>query len=119
MRDSIVTVVGPLVFGVVGLSVWYASMFVDNNFADQLRRGSRKGWFWRNIEAVCLPIFSVLMVLFGIAMLAEAMGAPEWLLFCMALLMMCLMVPAPARSCPLDFPIVSTLTGNTPSGTAS
>ena len=84
MRDSIVTVVGPLVFGVVGFSVWYASMFVDNNFADQLRRGSRKGWFWRNIEAVCLPIFSVLMVLFGIAMLAEAMGAPEWLLFCMA-----------------------------------
>ena len=45
MRDSIVTVVGPLVFGVVGFSVWYASMFVDNNFADQLRRGSRKGWF--------------------------------------------------------------------------
>ena len=104
MRDSIVTVVGPLVFGVVGFSVWYASMFVDNNFADQLRRGSRKGWFWRNIEAVCLPIFSVLMVLFGIAMLAEAMGAPEWLLFCMALLMMCLMVPAASAFLPIRFP---------------
>ena len=79
-------------------------MFVDNNFADQLRRGSRKGWFWRNIEAVCLPIFSVLMVLFGIAMLAEAMGAPEWLLFCMALLMMCLMVPAASAFLPIRFP---------------
>lgn len=104
MRDSIMTVVGPLVFGVVGFGVWYASMFVDNQFADVLRRESRKGWFWRNIEAVCLPIFSVLMVVFGIAKLAEAMGAPEWLLFCMALLMMCLMVPAASAFLPIKFP---------------
>ena len=98
------TVVGPLVFGVVGFGVWYASMFVDNQFADLLRLGSRKGWFWRNIEAVCLPIFSVLMVLFGIAKLAEAMGAPEWFLFCMALLIMCLMVPAAGAFLPIKFP---------------
>ena len=98
------TVVGPLVFGVVGFGVWYASMFVDNQFADLLRLGSRKGWFWRNIEAVCLPIFSVLMVLFGIAKLAEAMGAPEWFLFCMALLITCLMVPAAGAFLPIKFP---------------
>lgn len=104
MRDPTMTVVGPLVFGVVGFGVWYASMFVDNQFADLLRLGSRKGWFWRNIEAVCLPIFSVLMVLFGIAKLAEAMGAPEWFLFCMALLMMCLMVPAASAFLPIKFP---------------
>ena len=104
MRDPTMTVVGPLVFGVVGFGVWYASMFVDNQFADLLRLGSRKGWFWRNIEAVCLPIFSVLMVLFGIAKLAEAMGAPEWFLFCMALLMMCLMVPAAGAFLPIKFP---------------
>ena len=104
MRDPTMTVVGPLVFGVVGFGVWYASMFVDNQFADLLRLGSRKGWFWRNIEAVCLPIFSVLMVLFGIAKLAEAMGAPEWFLFCMALLIMCLMVPAASAFLPIKFP---------------
>ena len=104
MRDSVMTVVGPLAFGVVGFGVWYASMFVDNQFADVLRRESRKGWFWRNIEAVCLPIFSVLMVLFGIAKLAEAMGAPEWFLFCMALLMMCLMVPGVSAFLPIKFP---------------
>lgn len=104
MRDPTMTVVGPLVFGVVGFGVWYASMFVDNQFADLLRLGSRKGWFWRNIEAVCLPIFSVLMVLFGIAKLAEAMGAPEWFLFCMALLIMCLMVPAAGAFLPIKFP---------------
>ena len=98
------TVVGPLVFGVVGFGVWYASMFVDNQFADLLRLGSRKGWFWRNIEAVCLPIFSVLMVLFGIAKLAEAMGAPKWFLFCMALLITCLMVPAAGAFLPIKFP---------------
>lgn len=63
MRDPIMTIVGLLVFGVVGFGVWYASMFVDNRFADLLRRWSRKGWFWRNIEAVCLPVFSVLVVL--------------------------------------------------------
>ena len=104
MRDSVMTVVGPLVFGAVCFAVWYASMFVDNQFADVLRRESRKGWFWRNIEAVCLPIFSVLMVLFGIAKLAEAMGAPEWFLFCMALLMMCLMVPGVSAFLPIKFP---------------
>ena len=104
MRDPTMTVVGPLVFGVVGFGVWYESMFVDNQFADLLRLGSRKGWFWRNIEAVCLPIFSVLMVLFGIAKLAEAMGAPEWFLFCMALLIMCLMVPAASAFLPIKFP---------------
>lgn len=104
MRDSIVTVVGPLVFGVVGFGVWYASMFVDNQFADVLRRESRKGWFWRNVEAVCLPLFSVLMVLFAIAKLAEAMGAPEWFLFCMALLMLCLMVPGVSSFLPIKFP---------------
>ena len=104
MRDPIMTVVGPLVFGVVGFGVWYASMFVDNQFADLLRLGSRKGWFWRNIEAVCLPIFSVLMVLFGIAKLAEAMGAPKWFLFCMALLITCLMVPAAGAFLPIKFP---------------
>ena len=104
MRDPTMTVVGPLVFGVVGFGVWYASMFVDNQFADLLRLGSRKGWFWRNIEAVCLPIFSVLMVLFGIAKLAEAMGAPEWFLFCMALLITCLMVPAAGAFLPIKFP---------------
>ncbi len=98
------TVVGPLVFGVVGFGVWYASMFVDNQFADVLRRESRKGWFWRNVEAVCLPLFSVLMVLFAIAKLAEAMGAPEWFLFCMALLMLCLMVPAVSSFLPIKFP---------------
>lgn len=104
MRDSIMTVAGPLVFGVVGFGVWYASMFVDNQFADALRRGSRKGWFWRNVEAVCLPLFSVLMVLFGIAKLAEVMGAPEWFLFCMALLIMCLMVPGVSAFLPIKFP---------------
>lgn len=98
------TVVGPLVFGVVGFGVWYASMFVDNQFADVLRRESRKGWFWRNVEAVCLPLFSVLMVLFAIAKLAEAMGAPEWFLFCMALLMLCLMVPGVSSFLPIKFP---------------
>lgn len=65
MRDPIMTIVGLLVFGVVGFGVWYASMLVDNQFADVLRRESRKGWFWRNIEAVCVPIFSVVMVLGG------------------------------------------------------
>lgn len=104
MRDPIMTVVGPLVFGVVGFGVWYASMFVDNQFADVLRRESRKGWFWRNVEAVCLPLFSVLMVLFAIAKLAEAMGAPEWFLFCMALLMLCLMVPGVSSFLPIKFP---------------
>lgn len=104
MRDPIMTVVGPFVFGVVGFGVWYASMFVDNQFADLLRRWSRKGWFWRNIEAVYLPVFSVLVVLGGIAQLAEVMGAPQWLLFCMALLMMCLMVPAVGAFLPIKFP---------------
>ena len=104
MRDPIMTVVGPLVFGEVGFGVWYASMFVDNQFADVLRRESRKGWFWRNVEAVCLPLFSVLMVLFAIAKLAEAMGAPEWFLFCMALLMLCLMVPGVSSFLPIKFP---------------
>lgn len=104
MRDPIMTVVGPLVFGVVGFGVWYASMFVDNQFADVLRRESRKGWFWRNVEAVCLPLFSVLMVLFAIAKLAEAMGAPEWFLFCMALLMLCLMVLGVSSFLPIKFP---------------
>ena len=104
MRDPIMTVVGPLVFGVVGFGVWYASMFVDNQFADVLRRESRKGWFWRNVEAVCLPLFSVLMVLFAITKLAEAMGAPEWFLFCMALLMLCLMVPGVSSFLPIKFP---------------
>lgn len=104
MRDPIMTVVGPLVFGVVGFGVWYASMFVDNQFADVLRRESRKGWFWRNVEAVCLPLFSVLMVLFAIAKLAEAMGAPEWFLFCMALMMLCLMVPGVSSFLPIKFP---------------
>jgi len=79
-------------------------MFVDNRFADLLRRWSRKGWFWRNIEAVCLPVFSVLVVLGGIAQLAEVMGAPEWLLFCMALLMLCLMVPGVSSFLPIKFP---------------
>ena len=96
--------VGTLVFGVVGFVVWYASMFVDNRFADLLRRGSRKGWFWRNVEAVCLPLFSVVMVLGGIAPLAEVMGAPQWLLFCIALLMLCLMVPAVSAFLPIKFP---------------
>ena len=104
MRDPIMTVVVPRVFGVVGFGVWYASMFVDNQFADVLRRESRKGWFWRNVEAVCLPLFSVLMVLFAIAKLAEAMGAPEWFLFCMALLMLCLMVPGVSSFLPIKFP---------------
>ena len=104
MRDPIMTVVGPLVFGVVGFGVWYASMFVDNQFADVLRRESRKGWFWRNVEAVCLPLFSVVMVLGGIAQLAEVMGAPQWLLFCIALLMLCLMVPAVSAFLPIKFP---------------
>ena len=98
------TVVGLLVFGVVGFGVWYSRMFVDNQFADVLRRESRKGRFWRNIEAVCLPIFSVAMVLGGIEQLAEAMGAPEWLLFCMALLMMCLLVPGVSAFLPIKFP---------------
>ena len=98
------TVVGLLVFGVVGFGVWYARMFVDNQFADVLRRESRKGRFWRNIEAVCLPIFSVMMVLGGITQLAEVMGAPEWFLFCMALLMMCLMVPGVSSFLPIKFP---------------
>jgi len=104
VRDPIMTIVGLLVFGVVGFGVWYASMFVDNRFADLLRRWSRKGWFWRNIEAVCLPVFSVLVVLGGIAQLAEVMGAPEWLLFCMALLMLCLMVPGVSSFLPIKFP---------------
>ncbi|MBS7071801.1 MAG: hypothetical protein KH092_05845 [Actinomyces sp.] len=104
MRDPIMTVVGLLVFGVVGFGVWYSRMFVDNQFADVLRRESRKGRFWRNIEAVCLPIFSVAMVLGGIEQLAEAMGAPEWLLFCMALLMMCLLVPGVSAFLPIKFP---------------
>ena len=98
------TVVGLLVFGVVGFGVWYARMFVDNQFADVLRRESRKGRFWRNIEAVCLPIFSVMMVLGGITQLAEVMGAPEWFLFCMALLMLCLMVPGVSSFLPIKFP---------------
>ncbi len=98
------TAVGPLVFGVVGFGVWYASMFVDNQFVDVLRRDSRKGWFWRNIEAVCLPIVSVVMVLAGLGKLAEAMGAPEWLLFCIALLMLCLMVPGVSSFLPIKFP---------------
>lgn len=104
MRDPIMTVVGPLVFGVVGFGVWYASMFVDNQFVDVLRRESRKGWFWRNIKAVCLPIFSVVMVLVGIGKLAEVMGAPEWLLFCIALLILCLMVPGVSSFLPIKFP---------------
>ena len=104
MRDPIMTGVGLLVFGVVGFGVWYARMFVDNQFADVLRRESRKGRFWRNIEAVCLPIFSVMMVLGGITQLAEVMGAPEWLLFCMALLMMCLLVPGVSSFLPIKFP---------------
>lgn len=65
MRDPIMTIVGGLVLGVVGFGLWYARMFVDNQFADGLRRRSRKGWFWRNIEAVLVPIFSVVMVLGG------------------------------------------------------
>ena len=104
MRDPIMTVVGLLGFGVVGFGVWYARMFVDNQFADVLRRESRKGWFWRNIEAVCLPIFSVMMVLGGIGKLAEVMGAPEWLLFCIALLILCLMVPGVSSFLPIKFP---------------
>ena len=104
MRDPIMTIVGLLVFGVVGFGVWYASMFVDNQFADVLRRESRKGWFWRNIEAVCVPIFSVVMVLGGIEQIAEVMGAPEWLLFCIALLMLCLMVPGVSSFLPIKFP---------------
>ena len=71
--------VGTLVFGVVGFVVWYASMFVDNRFA-------------------------VVMVLGGIAQLAEVMGAPQWLLFCIALLMLCLMVPAVSAFLPIKFP---------------
>ena len=98
------TIVGLLVFGVVGFGVWYASMFVDNQFADVLRRESRKGRFWRNIEAVCVPIFSVVMVLGGIEQIAEVMGAPEWLLFCIALLMLCLMVPGVSSFLPIKFP---------------
>lgn len=104
MRDPITTVVGGLVLGVVGFGVWYASMFVDNQFADVLRRRSRKGWFWRNIEAVLVPIFSVVMVLWGIGKLAEVMGAPKWLLFCIALLMLCLMVPGVSAFLPIKFP---------------
>ena len=104
MRDPIMTIVGLLVFGVVGFGVWYASMFVDNQFADVLRRESRKGRFWRNIEAVCVPIFSVVMVLGGIEQIAEVMGAPEWLLFCIALLMLCLMVPGVSSFLPIKFP---------------
>lgn len=104
MRDPITTVVGGLVLGVVGFGVWYASMFVDNQFADVLRRRSRKGWFWRNIEAVLVPIFSVVMVLGGIGKLAEVMGAPKWLLFCIALLMLCLMVPGVSAFLPIKFP---------------
>lgn len=96
--------VGFLVFGVVGFGVWYASMFVDNQFADLLRRGSRKGWFWRNVEAVCLPLFSLVMFMGGIEQLADAMGAPEWLLFCIALLMLCLIVPAVSAFLPIKFP---------------
>lgn len=104
MRDPITTVVGGLVLGVVGFGVWYASMFVDNQLADVLRRRSRKGWFWRNIEAVLVPIFSVVMVLGGIGKLAEVMGAPKWLLFCIALLMLCLMVPGVSAFLPIKFP---------------
>ena len=104
MRDPIMTIVGLLVFGVVGFGVWYASMFIDNQFADVLRRESRKGRFWRNIEAVCVPIFSVVMVLGGIEQIAEVMGAPEWLLFCIALLMLCLMVPGVSSFLPIKFP---------------
>lgn len=104
MGESIMGSVGPLVFGVVGFVVWHASMFVDNRFADLLRRGSRKGWFWRNVEAVCLPLFSVVMVLGGIMQLAEVMGAPQWLLFCMGLLALCLMVPAVSAFLPIKFP---------------
>ena len=104
MRDPITTVVGGLVLGVVGFGVWYTSMFVDNQFADVLRRRSRKGWFWRNIEAVLVPIFSVVMVLGGIGKLAEVMGAPKWLLFCIALLMLCLMVPGVSAFLPIKFP---------------
>ena len=118
MRDPIMTIVGLLVFGVVGFGVWYASMFVDNQFADVLRRESRKGWFWRNIEAVCVPIFSVVMVLGGIEQIAEVMGAPEWLLFCMALLMLCLMVPGVSSFLTSNSPIISTLNGNMPNDVA-
>ena len=118
MRDPIMTIVGLLVFGVVGFVVWYASMFVDNRFADLLRRGSRKGWFWRNVEAVCLPLFSVVMVLGGIMQLAEVLGAPQWLLFCMALLMLCLMVPGVSSFLPSNSPIISTLNGNMPNDVA-
>ena len=50
-------------------------MFVDNQFADLLRRWSRKGWFRRNVEAVCLPLFSVVMVLGGISMVRVLHGS--------------------------------------------
>ena len=98
------TIVGGLVLGVVGFGLWYARMFVDNQFADGLRRRSRKGWFWRNIEAVLVPIFSVVMVLGGIGQLAEVMGAPRWFLFCIALLMLCLMVPGASAFLSIKFP---------------
>lgn len=110
--------VGFLIFGVVGFGVWYASMFVDNQFADVLRRGSRKGWMWRNVEAVCLPLFLLVMVLGGIMQLDEVMGVPQWLLFCIALLMLCLMVPAVSAFLPINFPIISMLTGNIPNDMA-
>ena len=104
MSEAIMGSVGTLVFGLVGFIVWYVSMFVDNQFADLLRRWSRKGWFRRNVEAVCLPLFSVVMVLGGIAQLAEVLGAPQWYVFCMALLALCLMVPAVSAFLPIKFP---------------
>ena len=103
MSESIMGSVGTLVFGLVGFVVWYASMFVYNQFADVLSRGSREGWFWRNVEAVCLPLVSVVMVLGGITQLVEMMGAPQWLLFYMALLMLCLMVPGVLAFLPIKF----------------
>ena len=106
-------VLGAVIFGTLGLLMWYMRMFCDNPTAElwrsmgngyRLRRILGTGRASQNFTAVSFPAISTAVLLMAPVKYAEALGAPAWLIVSIVGVSMLLMIAAFIAIIPFKYP---------------